>query len=58
MRWEQIDKWHLKSGDWTISKAENVPLPYCLWFQRKNLGYFETAEAAKAACMERIAMQA
>lgn len=58
MKWEQIDQWHMKSGDWKISKAANVPYPYGLWLQAKNLGYWETLEAAISAAISEIACQA
>jgi len=45
--WRQIDPYHLRNGDWTISKAINVPLPYGLWHSGKYHGHFATLEAAK-----------
>jgi len=58
LKWKQIDNWHLRSGDWTITKALNVPLPYGLYFQSRSLGFFETLEAAQAAAIGIVAMQA
>lgn len=57
MKWQKINDSHYKCGDWTISVAVNVPLPFGLWFQQKNLGYFETLERAQSAYMDQIAWQ-
>lgn len=48
IEWKQIDNYHLRLGDWTISKALNVPLPYALWNKYKSHGFFKTLDEAKA----------
>lgn len=47
MSWQQIDKWHMRNGDWTIDKAMNVPFPYGLWHGKESKGFFRTADEAK-----------
>ena len=61
MKWELLTPWVMKCSDWTITKhgrPEMVPYPYGLYFMGKNQGYFETSEAAKAAAISIVAMQA
>ena len=61
MKWERVNEWTIASGLFSITRhprPETVPYPYGLWLQNINHGYFETAEAAKAAAISIVAMQA
>jgi hypothetical protein len=59
LKWKQGEtQWYIRSGDWTITKALNVPLPYGLYFMGKNHGFYATLEAAQAAAIGIVAMQA
>lgn len=58
MTWERIDQWHMRNGEWTITKPgkpELYSMPYGLHHDQRNHGYFKTAEAAIAAHAELIA---
>lgn len=47
--WKPIDKYHLRNGDWTISKMKLANgAKYGLWQGNKNNGYFDSADEAKA----------
>ena len=49
MRWVDQDKYHISSGSWTIAKYYSATgIKYGLSQRNKNLGYFDTLEAAKA----------
>ena len=45
--WIRKDKHYLQLGDWTITKALNVPKPYSLWQWNECHGHFTTLEEAK-----------
>jgi hypothetical protein len=45
--WIRKNAHYIQLGEWTITKAQNVPKPYSLWNGIKNHGHFETLEAAK-----------
>lgn len=45
--WKVIDNYHMKNGDFTITKAVNVKYPYGLYHLNKSYGYFETSDEAK-----------
>ena len=55
MAWVQVNKYHLKNGNWTISKSssESSINPYGL-HENLNIdhGYFKTADEAKAKYAE------
>jgi hypothetical protein len=48
MRWVEQDKYHISSGSWTIAKYFSPNgIKYGLSHRNKNLGYYDTLEAAK-----------
>jgi hypothetical protein len=48
MNWKQIDQYHIKSGMWTIAKANGpVTFPYHLFFRSNSCGFFKTSDEAK-----------
>lgn len=47
--WTSIDKYHLRNGDWTISKMKlKNGSKYALWQGNVSRGFYETADEAKA----------
>lgn len=40
-------KYYIRNGEWTITKAFNVPKPYGLWRGEKNHGHYATSDEAK-----------
>lgn len=52
--WEQIDTWHIKNGLWTITRADNVPMPYGLYKGSVSYGYFKTSKEAKERQLELV----
>jgi hypothetical protein len=47
--WASIDKYHLRNGDWTISKMKLANgAKYALWHGNVSRGFYETADEAKA----------
>lgn len=51
MNWKQVDQYHIKSGPWTISKPgtpANYPKPYHLYLGKQSIGFYATADEAKA----------
>jgi hypothetical protein len=49
MQWKEIDKYHFTSGSWTVATYFSpTGVKYGLSQRNKNLGYFDTLEAAKA----------
>lgn len=49
MKWKNEDKYHISSGSWTIAKYFSPNgIKYGLSKLNKNLGYYDTLEAAKA----------
>jgi len=47
--WKPIDKYHLRNGDWTISKMKLANgAKYGLWEKNINKGFFDTSDEAKA----------
>lgn len=51
--WKPIDKYHLRNGDWTISKMKlKNGSKYGLWHVNVSKGFFETADEAKAKYTE------
>ena len=48
MNWKQIDQYHIKSGPWSIAKANGpVTFPYQLFFRSNSCGFFKTSDEAK-----------
>ena len=48
MTWKQIDRYHLRNGDWTITKMTLANgSKYGLWQGSANKGFFDTANEAK-----------
>jgi len=47
MAWEKVNDWYMKNGLWTMTWADNVPLPFGLYKGDKNYGYFKTANEAR-----------
>jgi hypothetical protein len=48
MKWNEQDKYHISSGAWTIAKYFSPNgIKYGLSHRNKNLGYYDTLEAAK-----------
>jgi hypothetical protein len=48
MKWLEQDKYHISSGAWTIAKYFSpTGIKYGLSQRNKNLGYYDTLEAAK-----------
>ena len=48
MQWNEIDKYHITSGSWTIAKYFSpTGIKYGLSKMNKNLGYYDTLEQAK-----------
>jgi hypothetical protein len=48
MKWTEQDKYHISSGAWTIAKYFSpTGVKYGLSHRNKNLGYFDTLDAAK-----------
>ena len=50
--WIQIDQYHLRNGDWTISKSHSISsiYPYGLFHNGKNHGFYKTVDEAKKEC--------
>ena len=49
MIWTKLSEYCIKSGDWTIAKyINNGAVKYGLSYKDKNMGYFKTADDAKA----------
>lgn len=47
--WKPIDKYHLRNGDWTISKMKLANgSKYGLWQGNVSRGFYETSDEAKA----------
>lgn len=47
--WKPIDAYHLRNGDWTISKMKLADgTKYALWNKNENHGYYASADEAKA----------
>lgn len=47
--WKRVDAYHLRNGEWTISKMTLANgSKYGLWHEKVNHGFFNTAEEAKA----------
>lgn len=47
MRWLEIDKYHMKSGDYIIAIYHGYTKRYGLSKDNKNLGYFDDIDEAK-----------
>jgi hypothetical protein len=48
MKWIKKDKYHITSGNWIIAKYFSpIGIKYGLSHNNKNLGYYDTLEAAK-----------
>jgi len=46
--WTQIDRYHLKNGEWTISKMTlKNGSKYGLWHGKDSRGFYETSDEAK-----------
>lgn len=46
--WNPVDAYHLRNGDWTISKMKLANgAKYGLWNGTTNRGYFDSADEAK-----------
>ena len=46
--WKPIDKYHLRNGDWTISKMKLANgAKYGLWQGSVSRGFYETSDEAK-----------
>lgn len=46
--WNPIDKYHLRNGEWTISKMKLANgAKYALWQGNVSKGFYETADEAK-----------
>lgn len=51
--WKPIDKYHLRNGEWTISKMKLANgAKYGLWQGNVSRGFYETADEAKAKYTE------
>ena len=49
MLWTKVSNYCIKSGDYLISKyINNGAVKYALIHNNKNIGYFNTADEAKA----------
>jgi hypothetical protein len=45
--WLKVDPYHMRTGDWTISKAHSeVPKPYGLWHGAESKGFYATSADA------------
>ena len=50
MKWSKVSNYCIKSGDYLIAKfINNGAVKYGLSYQDKNIGYFATADEAKAS---------
>ena len=48
MQWERVDEYHIKSGEWTISKcATGSDVKYALWQGSAVINVFNTSAEAK-----------
>lgn len=48
MRFVQADKYHLRSGEWTIAKCSvGDETKYALWRDKELIGVFDDAESSK-----------
>jgi hypothetical protein len=53
MKWLKLSDYCIKSGDYLIAKfINNGAVKYGLSYQNKNIGYFKTADEAKAQINE------
>lgn len=46
MKWDKVDDWHARNGEWTMTWAPNVPLPFGLYRQSQSHGFFKTRQEA------------
>ncbi len=55
MKWIEQDKYHISSGAWTIAKYFSPNgIKYGLSHRNKNLGYYDTLEAAKRNAKDQL----
>lgn len=48
MSWVNVDKYHLREGEWTISKMlSGETVAYQLWKNKELIEQFDTSEEAK-----------
>jgi hypothetical protein len=45
MKWERVDDWHMRNGDWTMTWAPKALLPFGLYHNGVHKGHFETNKA-------------
>lgn len=46
MKWQKMNEYYAKNGDYTMTQIPSVPYPFGLYHQKTAIGYFATQTEA------------